>query len=102
MGIGEKMKGLAVGVQDGVKSSTLSLTHFALRLVSGFFMGLTVGLIGQELSGYGSLALVFVSLVVLALFVRLSKSWSLMQILIFDLICVLVAQLLRMYILLAP
>lgn len=102
MGIGEKMKGLAVGVQDGVKSSTLSLTHLLLRLVSGFFMGLTLALIGQELSGYGAFSLVFVTLVILALFTRVSKSWSIVQILIFDLICVLVAQLLRMYILLAP
>lgn len=102
MGLGEKMKGFAFNVQDGVKTSSLTLTLFVLRAVSGFFLGLTSGLVGQELVGYGSFSLTFVSLVVLALFMRLSKTWSLTQLFIFDLICVLVAQLLRMYILLAP
>lgn len=102
MGIGERMKDLAINVQEGVKSSTVSMTAFALRLISGGALGLTVALVGQELAGYGSFMLLFFSLLVLGLFMRISVTWRVPQILIFDLICILVAQLLRMYILLAP
>lgn len=102
MSIGERMKGLAINVQEGVKTSSVSLVGFVLRLISGFFLGLTMALVAQELAGFGTLVLLFFTVVVTALFMRISSSWRIPQILIFDLICVLVAQLLRMYILLAP
>lgn len=102
MSIGEKMRGLAVNMQEGVKTSSVSLVALLLRLTSGFLLGLTLSLIGQELSGYGSFGLLFCALVITALFMKISATWRIPHILIFDLICVLVAQLLRMYILLAP
>lgn len=102
MTIGDRMKGLATNMHEGVKTSSISLVAFSLRLISGFLLGITLALIGQELAGYGAFALMFATLVVLGLFMRISSSWRVSQILIFDLICVLVGQLLRMYILLAP
>ncbi len=102
MGIGDKMRGLASSAQDGVKSSTISLFHIGLRLVTGLLLGLTLALIGQELMGYGTFALLFVMVVVVAALMKILANWSIGQILIFDLICVLVVMLLRMYILVAP
>ncbi|WP_295900339.1 hypothetical protein [uncultured Bdellovibrio sp.] len=102
MGIGDKMRGLASSAQEGVKSSTLSFFHFTLRFVTGILLGLVLGLIGQELVGYGTFALLFVMVVVLGIVMKVLSNWSMGQILIFDLICVLVAMLLRMYILVAP
>lgn len=102
MSFSDRMKGFATNVQEGVKTSSVSLVAIALRLVTGIFLGLTLALIGQELVAYGTFALLLVMFVVLALFMRISASWRIPQILIFDLMCVLVAQLLRMYILLAP
>ena len=102
MGIGDKMRGFATSAQDGVKSSTLSLMHISVRLVTGLFLGLVLGLIGQELLGYGTFALIFVMVVVIGLIMKLMSGWSMGKILIFDLICILVAMLLRMYILVAP
>lgn len=102
MGIGDKMRGLAGNVQDGVKSSSASLMHVLLRILTGSLLGLTLALIGQELAGYETLALLFCTVVILAIVYKLLANWSLVQILIFDLICVLVAMLLRMYILVAP
>ncbi|MBV2168548.1 MAG: hypothetical protein KUL82_07560 [Bdellovibrio sp.] len=102
MGIGDKMRGLASSAQEGVKSSSLSFFHFSLRFITGILLGLVLALIGQELMGYGTFALLFVMVVVLAVIIKLLASWSVSQILIFDLICVLVAMLLRMYILVAP
>lgn len=102
MGIGDKMRGFASSAQEGVRSSTLSFFHFSLRFITGILLGLVLGLIGQELVGYGTFALLFVMVVVLAVIMKLLSAWSIGQILIFDLICVLVAMLLRMYILVAP
>lgn len=102
MSFSDRMKGFATNVQEGVKTSSVSLVAIALRLVTGIFLGLTLALVGQELVAYGTFALLLVMFVVLALFMRISASWRIPQILIFDLMCVLVAQLLRMYILLAP
>lgn len=102
MGISDKMRGLAMGAQEGAKSSSLSLFHFALRFVTGICLGLVLSLIGQELIGYGMFALLFVIVVVMFTILKIFKNWSVGQILIFDLICILVGMLLRMYILVAP
>lgn len=102
MGIGEKMRGYANSTQEGVKSSTLSLIHFTLRLLTGVVLGAVLGLIGQELIGYATFGVIFVMVVVLAATLKLLSPWSISKILIFDLICVLVGMLLRMYILVAP
>lgn len=102
MGIGDKMRGYASGAQEGVKSTSISLIHFSIRLLTGLLLGLVLALIGQELLGYGLLALLFVLVVVLAASLKVLANWSIGQILIFDLICVLVGMLLRMYILVAP
>lgn len=102
MGMADKMKGFSTNVQDGVKNSSVSFVCLTLRVLTGFMLGLTLGLIGQELVGYGSLALTFMLVVVTGLVIRTTAGWNLGKILIFDLFLVLVAMLLRMYILVAP
>lgn len=93
---------MAQGTQLKAKSSAQAFIQISFRILTGFFIGLTLALIGQELVGYGSFSLLFLNLVVLGLFFRLSQSWSVVKILIFDLVCVLVIQILKMYILIAP
>ncbi|MNL11485.1 hypothetical protein D3C87_1323230 [compost metagenome] len=102
MSIGDRMNGFANNMKDGAKNSSISLFHIFLRLVTGLLLGLTLALIGQELVGYGSFALMFVMVTVVAIVFKIFSSWGVGQILIFDLIVVLVAMLLRMYILVAP
>lgn len=102
MGIGDRLKGFASTAQDGAKTSAISFFHFSLRFTTGIILGLVLGLIGQELISYGTFALLFVMVVVLAGIMRLLSNWSIGQVLIFDLICILVIMLLRMYILVAP
>ena len=102
MGIKEQVSSMAQGAQSKAKSSAQSFMQISFRLVTGFFLGLTISLIGQELTGYGSFSLIFLNLVVLGLFFRMSQSWSMIKILVFDLVCLLVIQILKMYILIAP
>ena len=102
MALSEKMRGFADNMQEGAKNSSVSFVQFALRFITGLVIGFTLALIGQEMVGYGGFSLLFTTVVILGLFLRISRFWRIAHILIFDLICILVAQLLRMYILLAP
>lgn len=106
MGVSDRVsggiKGLATNVQDGMRSSFISTMLFTFRLVTGLLLGSLLGLIVQELMGFGNLGLTFLILVVVGLFMKMSSTWSFGKILVFDIICVLVAQVLRMYIQLAP
>lgn len=102
MSVSEKINNLGGQVKDGVRGGLLFMFLVFLRSISGFFLGLTFALIGQEIFSYSSLGLLLVLLTTLVVFVRLSKNWTVFQVIIFDLICVLVGQILKMYILLAP
>ncbi len=89
-------------VKDGIKSTSIFLLGLIIRVLTGFFLGLTLGLIGQEILNYSSFGLIMMILVTLGIFFKVSVKWSIAQLLIFDLICVLVGQILRMYVTLAP
>jgi hypothetical protein len=102
MGITDKVSQFADSVQDGVKKTSTSMFTLALKLFSVAFLGLTFALIGQELSSYGTLMFIFVGIAVGTMFFKIIQSLSLSQVLIFDLFCILVGLILRMYILIAP
>lgn len=61
-----------------------------------------MALIGKELIQYGTFSFVLVIVVVTLTLLRIFKYWNWGKLLVFDLICILVALLLRMYILIAP
>jgi hypothetical protein len=88
--------------QMKVRVTGTGLMVFTARLISGLILGLTLTLIGQEAAGYGAVSFWFVLIAMTTTFVRLSRSWSASGVLIFDLIAVLMALVLRMYILIAP
>lgn len=102
MGISERTNGMGQDVKDGIKSTSIFLLGLIIRVLTGFFLGLTLGLIGQEILNYSSFGLIMMILVTLGIFFKVSVKWSIAQLLIFDLICVLVGQILRMYVTLAP
>lgn len=89
-------------LQHRLKSSSAGLVTFILKVFSGFVLGLTFALIGEEAIGYGSLSFFFVVTVTVLTFLRLAKPWNWVSVLVFDLVMVLIGLLLRMYILVAP
>lgn len=89
-------------LQNKLKSTSNGLLLFTFKLISGLAIGLTVALIGQEIFSYGTFLFAFVVVVVTGLLLRKARNWRWTTLLVFNLICVLVAMLLRMYILLAP
>lgn len=102
MGMGDRVTGMTNRVQDGAKNATNSLLLFLLKLISGLMLGLTLGLIVREILQNGFLTLLFVLLATTVVFMKVSSKWSFGQVFIFDLVCILVGMLLRVYIVVAP
>jgi hypothetical protein len=89
-------------LQDKVKTTSNTAALFTVRMISGLFVGLTLALIGEEIVGYGVFSFVLIIVVMTGVVLRISKGWSWMHLLIFNLICILSGLILRMYILIAP
>lgn len=90
------------GLNQKVKSSSSNLTLFSIKLLTGLLLALTFALIGQEMIGYGQLAFIFVMVSMTTMFLKISKNWKFFGVFVFNLIAVLIAMLLRMYIIIAP
>lgn len=93
-------------MQDQIKKTSSDLALFSLKLFSGLILGLTFALIMQEVLGKADgenlIAFFFVIVVTASVFLRIAKEWGLTAVLIFDLVCVLIGMVLRLYIMVAP
>jgi hypothetical protein len=100
------MSELVGKMQTQFRKTSSDAALFGLKLVSGGVLGLTFALVMQEVLGKAEgenlLAFFFVIVVTTAAFVRISKSWGYASVLVFDLICVLLGLVLRLYIMVAP
>ena len=96
------MANIISNVHDRFKTSTNAMALVGFKILTGLFVGLTLGLVGQEVIQYELISFVLVTLVVAGTLVRIAKSWSWTHVFIFNLICVLIGLLCRMYILIAP
>lgn len=88
--------------QDRVKTSSNTLALLSFRGLTGLFLGLTLALIGDQIIDYGWFAFMLVVVVCVGSILRITKAWSWTHVFIFNLICVLIGMLLRMYIMIAP
>jgi len=102
MGITDKFGQMVDSVQNGAKTASTSVVLLALKGATAFIVALTLAMVGQELINYGTLSFIMVLVVVSFGIGKILSSWSVGSVLVFDLICVLVALLLRMYVLIAP
>ncbi len=102
MNLSDKMKDWSYNVQTGMTRSSTSLLRFWIRVISGLMIGLTIALVAQEMLEFGYLSLSFMTLVMLGLFLRISKNWSFLTLIVVDLMFVLICQILKMYIMVAP
>ncbi|MCC7405132.1 MAG: hypothetical protein IT288_12105 [Bdellovibrionales bacterium] len=89
-------------LQERFRNTSYSFALGAFRLLSGAMLGLTFALIGDELLEYGMLSFLLVLVATTAAFMRISRGWRPVGVMIFDLVCVLIGMLLRLYILIAP
>lgn len=89
-------------MQQSIKKTASQATLITFKILTGLFLGLTLTLIFQEIFQYGNLLFVFVIVAFTGAFVKLSKSWDWKTLFTFNLICVLLGLLLRLYVLVAP
>lgn len=89
-------------IQLKLKGSSASILTFSVRLFSALVLGLTFALIGETIFAFNTFSFVLIVIVVGACYMRKTRKWTLLSVLMLDLFLVLVAMLLRMYILIAP
>jgi hypothetical protein len=101
-----QMSEMVGSMQTQFKKTSGDLMLFGIKFISGVIIGLTLALIMQEVLGKAEdenlLAFFFVIVVTMAAFMRITRSWGLAAMLIFDLVCVLSGLVLRLYIMVAP
>lgn len=102
MGLSDKMNQIAGQVQDGIKSSSISLFSVFLKIVTSILIAMTLSLVVQEMMQSGTFTFIFTMIVIGGGIFRLMKTWTVSQVLLFDLFCVLLALLLRLYLQVAP
>ena len=100
------MSELVGRMQSQFKKTSSDFALFTVKLISGAILGLTFALIMQEMLGKAEgenlIAFFLVIVVTTGVFLRIAKAWGLTAILVFDLICVLMGMVLRLYIMVAP
>ncbi len=87
------------GERKTLSEISRSLWLFVLRFLTSLAIGTTLALVGKELAGYGDFVFTLIIACVIFIILRISKKWKLATVIIFDLLFILFALLLRMYIL---
>jgi hypothetical protein len=100
--ISQKIEGIAASVKGRAQNTGVQVTAILLRLFTGIILGYVLGLMAQEIMNFGNLVELFFVIAFTAFFYRISAAWSVFKIFMFDFLCILVLQILKMYILLAP
>ena len=94
--------GILADTQQGLKKGTTSLGLLLFRLFSASILGYAIALIGKGLLFYESIAFWFVFFVTLGIFMKVTKNWAFVGIIVLNLVLFLVGLLLRMYVMVAP
>ena len=93
-------------MQARFKKSSGDFLTFSIKVVTGIVVGLVLALIVHEMLGRqnseATVSFYFIIAIVTAVFMRVSKKWTLPAVLVFDLVCILVGIILRLYIMVAP
>ena len=89
-------------IQVRLQESSKGLGLLLFKVVTGFFVGVSISLVYRTITSIGDTATLFIIVVATMGFLRISKKWKLAGVVVFNLVCVLLAMLLRLYILVAP
>jgi hypothetical protein len=89
-------------MQYALKKNSQNIGLFIVRLLSGLALGVTLTLIGQQILGYGQLLFWFVIVLTTTVFLKMTKGWRWVGVIVLDFILILIGLLLKMYILIAP
>lgn len=102
MSIVNRINSQAIHLGQSAKSGAQSLFLVGCKVLTGAVLGLTLALVAQEIFRFGPILFWFILLTSTSTFYKVSKEWGGAGLLIFDLLCILGALLIRMYIVIAP
>lgn len=102
MSIVNRINSQAIHLGQTAKVGAQSLFLVFCKILTGLLLGLTLALVGQEIFRFGPILFWFILLISTSTFYKISKEWGGAGLLIFDLLCVLGALLIRMYVVVAP
>ena len=102
MSVKTKINDMFFSLQNGAKLSSRFFLLWTLKIFVAFVFGLTIALIGEEVFKYQMFSYYFVLLMTSGVFLKLTKSWQFIPVVIFILFYIMLAMLLRMYIFVAP
>jgi len=102
MGIGDRLEGFTSNMKHSAQATGVTVFTAILRILTGLVLGYVFGIVAQELMGFGSLGILLFVVVTTAAFYKVSSEWTLLKVFLFDVFCILVLQILKMYIMLAP
>ena len=89
-------------MQFQVKKTSNDIGTYIFRVMTGGWIGMVFAHIFQQLFGFGNLLFFFVIVLATGAVVKMTRGWGFVSVVIFNLFCVLVGALLRMYIMVAP
>ena len=98
----DQMSRLGNQMQQGVKRSSSSLGLFSLRLVTGLILGLVFAIAGDAFFQYSDFMFYFFVVLTTGIVLRVTRRMAWPGVIILDVFCVLVALLLRFYVVVAP
>lgn len=102
MSLVDRLNNQAIQLGNNAKAGAQNLFLLSCKVLTGLLLGLTFSLVGQEVFHYQPVLFWFVIVAITAIFYKISKAWGGVGLLIFDLLCVLAALLIRMYVVIAP
>lgn len=89
-------------MQFQVKKTSNDFGTYILRVITGGWLGMVFAHIFQLLFGFGNLLFFFVIVLSTGAVVKMTRGWGFVSVIIFNLFCILVGALLRMYVMVAP
>lgn len=89
-------------MQHTLRKNSQNIGLFTARFFSGLFLGVTLTLVAQQILGYGQLLFWFVIVLTTTIFLKVTKGWKWVGVIVLDFILILIGLLLKMYILIAP
>ena len=89
-------------VQVRLKESSAGFFTLLFRVATGVLLGLTFSIAFQEVFKYGTFSFWFVIVAIAGLFLKVSQYWTAGGILVFNLFCILIGSLFRLYVVVAP
>ena len=89
-------------MQFQVKKSSSDFGTYLFRVLTGGWVGMVMAHIFQMFFGFGNYLFFFIIVLMTGAVLKITKGWGFVSVIVFNLFCILLGVLFRMYIMVAP